>query len=115
MDKTTYEKTKKSAGVLPQLYEMVFTAYEKTTSVDCMVLGTNSVIGYSSNPKTKPEYIEKHLTEILKGNGHRRTVKIYTNYQKFESRVREMAALESAPEAAAKNQKVMDVLKAIAL
>jgi len=110
-----YKKTKESAGVLPQLYEMVFTAYEKTTSVDCLVLGTKSIIGYSSNPKTSPEYIEKHLTEILDANGYKRTVKIFTDFPHFEARIKDMASLDSALEAAEKNQKVVDVLKAIAL
>ena len=56
-DPAVYEKTRKAAGELPALYDCVFTAYEKTTSVDALVLGQGSVIGYSSNPKTNPEYI----------------------------------------------------------
>ena len=115
VEPSVYEKTKKAAGVLPVLYEMVFTAYEKTTSVDCLVLGSGSVIGYSSHPKANPEYIEKHLTDILQNNGVKRTVKIYLDYGKFEGRVREMAALETAKDAAKRNEKAIDVLKAIAL
>lgn len=105
----------KGAGELPALYDCVFTAYEKTTSVDALVLGQGSVIGYSSNPKTNPEYIEKHLTEILQGNNVKRTVKIFKDYRKFETRVKEMAASESAGDEKRKNEKAVDVLKAIAL
>lgn len=85
-DPAVYEKTRKAAGELPALYDCVFTAYEKTTSVDALVLGREGVIGYSSNPKTNPEYIEKHLTEILQGNNVKRTVKIFKDYRKFETR-----------------------------
>lgn len=115
MDQADYERTCQAAGKLPVLYEMVFTAYEKTTSVDALVLGPGSFIGYSSAPKTKPEYIEKHLTEILQNNGVKRTVKIYTDFKKFEARIKEMAALETAEEAEKRNQKAADVLKVIAL
>ena len=114
-DPAVYEKTRKAAGELPALYDCVFTAYEKTTSVDALVLGQGSVIGYSSNPKTNPEYIEKHLTEILQGNNVKRTVKIFKDYRKFETRVKEMAASESAGDEKRKNEKAVDVLKAIAL
>lgn len=115
MDPALCRRTKDAAGALPVLYEMVFTAYEKTTSVDCLVLGANSVIGYSSNPKTNPEYIEKHLTDMLQNNGVKRTVKIFQDYGKFELRIKEMAALDSARDAAKKNEKTVDVLKSIAL
>ena len=114
-DPAVYEKTRKAAGELPALYDCVFTAYEKTTSVDALVLGQGSVIGYSSNPKTNPEYIEKHLTEILQGNNVKRTVKIFKDYRKFETRVKEMAASESAGDEKRKNEKAVDVLKAITL
>ena len=114
-DPAVYEKTRKAAGELPALYDCVFTANEKTTSVDALVLGQGSVIGYSSNPKTNPEYIEKHLTEILQGNNVKRTVKIFKDYRKFETRVKEMAASESAGDEKRKNEKAVDVLKAIAL
>ena len=115
MEEKCFTRTVTAAGELPQLYEMVFTAYEKTTSVDCLVLGGKNVIGYSSNPKTQPEYIEKHLTEILQANNCKRTVKIFLDYEKFHSRIQEMAQLESASLAEAKNEKAIEVLKAIAL
>lgn len=114
-DPAVCKNTAKAAGRLPVLYEMVFTAYEKTTSIDALVLGGGSIIGYSSNPKTNPEYIEKHLTEILMNNGVKRTVKIFRDYRKFEGRIKEMAASETAQDAARRNEKAIDVLKAIAL
>ena len=111
----TYEKTKAASGKLPQLYEMVFTAYEKNTPVDSIVLGPKSVIGYCSSSKASPEFLEKHLTDILAGNNIKRTVKIYTDFHSFEVRVKEMAALDTAGESAARNEKTRDVLLAIAL
>ena len=114
-DPEVYEKTRKAAGELPVLYDCVFTAYEKTTSVNALVLGQGCVIGYSSDPKTSPEYIEKHLTEILQGNNVKRTVKLFRDYRKFETRVKEMAASEAAGDEKRKNKKAVDVLKAIAL
>ena len=96
-DPEVYEKTRKAAGELPVLYDCVF------------------VIGYSSDPKTSPEYIEKHLTEILQGNNVKRTVKLFRDYRKFETRVKEMAASEAAGDEKRKNEKAVDVLKAIAL
>ena len=114
-DPEVYEKTRKAAGELPVLYDCVFTAYEKTTSVNALVLGQSCVIGYSSDPKTSPEYIEKHLTEILQGNNVKRTVKLFRDYRKFETRVKEMAASEAAGDEKRKNKKAVDVLKAIAL
>ncbi len=115
MSREDYERTKKAAKCLPQLYEMVFTAYEKTSTVDCLVLGPNSVIGYSSDPKINLEFVEKHLTEILQNNGVKRNVKIFREFTKFESRVKEMTTLEKAEEAALRNEKAIDVLKTIAL
>lgn len=110
-----YRETEAAAGGLPTLYELVFTAYEKTTPIDCMVLGAGCVAGYTSSPKADIPYIERHLSTILENNHAKRTVKIYTDFNKFKARVEEMAKSQEAKESAVRNEKARDVLLSIAL
>lgn len=51
-DPAVYEKTRKAAGELPALYDCVFTAYEKTTSVDALVLARE--VSSAIHPTRRP-------------------------------------------------------------
>lgn len=76
------EKVKEQAGRygagLTQLYDMVFTSYEKNYQVSHMVVKGHLVCGYTEDGKCDIRACEKHLDALLKQGGCRGvTVKVY--------------------------------------
>ena len=50
------------------LYDMTFTAYQKTVPVDAVAVSGTQVIGYVSSEKADLSFGEEHIREILKNN-----------------------------------------------
>lgn len=91
------EQTREKAKDLVTSYEMVVTAYEGSMPLDAMVVCGNQVVCYSSRgKKDKFEFMEKHMSEILKENGyHSVKVKIFQDKKHYLDRVEQLA---KAPE-----------------
>ena len=87
LDQETYQKIADHVGELVVSYEMYMTFYEKSAFIDAFAICGNLVVGYSSDPKIDAAFMEAEAQKILKGNGYRTTVKIFTDLKPFLDRL----------------------------
>lgn len=90
LDKEVYGQIQSHAGELVMSYEMYMTFYEKSAFIDAFAICGNLVVGYSSDPKIDPAFMETEAQKILKGNGYRTTVKIFQDLKPFLERLDSM-------------------------
>lgn len=90
MDPTVYRQIQQHAGQLVMSYEMYMTFYEKSACIDAFAICGNVVVGFSSDPKIDAAYIEKEAQKIIRGNGFKATVKIFTKLDPFLERLDSM-------------------------
>ncbi len=80
---------------LPELYDMVFTTYDKTHVVGHMVIAGNTVCGFSEDKNFKEKEFQTHIQNVLKTDGHKNiTVKIFTDINKYTERLEQLKDLE---------------------
>ena len=82
-----YHKIHEHAGELTMSYEMYMTFYEKSANIDAFAICGNTVAGYSSDPRIDASFMEKECQKILRGNGFKATVKIFTRLDPFLERL----------------------------
>ena len=87
-----YHKIHDHAGELTMSYEMYMTFYEKSANIDAFAICGNTVAGYSSDPRIDASFMEKECQKILRGNGFKATVKIFTRLDPFLERLDSMNA-----------------------
>ena len=87
-----YHKIHEHAGELTMSYEMYMTFYEKSANIDAFAICGNTVAGYSSDPRIDASFMEKECQKILRGNGFKATVKIFTCLDPFLERLDSMNA-----------------------
>lgn len=87
-----YHKIHEHAGELTMSYEMYMTFYEKSANIDAFAICGNTVAGYSSDPRIDASFMEKECQKILRGNGFKATVKIFTRLDPFLERLDSMNA-----------------------
>ena len=80
----------KPAGELVMSYEMYMTFYEKSASIDAFAICGNTVVGFSSDPKIDAAFMEQEAQKILRGNGFKANVKIFTRLPQFLERLDSM-------------------------
>ena len=90
LDETLYKKIREHQDRLDMAYEMYMTFYEKSASIDAFAICGNVVAGYSSDPKIDVSYMEKEAQKILRGNGFKVNVKIFTRLEQFLERLDSM-------------------------
>ena len=92
-DPDLVEETKKRAAGLVTSFEMTVTAYEGSMPIDALVVCGNQVACFSSRgKKEKTGFMEKHMADILKGNGYLSVnVKIFQDRKHFLERVDQLA------------------------
>lgn len=80
---------------LPQLYDMVFTTYDKTHVVNHMVIAGNTVCGFSEDKNFKEKEFNAHIQNVLKTDGFKNvSVKIFTDINKYTERLEQLKDLE---------------------
>ncbi len=80
---------------LPELYDMVFTTYDKTHVVGHMVIAGNTVCGFSEDKNFKEKEFQTHIQNVLKTDGYKNiTVKIFTDINKYTERLEQLKDLE---------------------
>lgn len=80
---------------LPQLYDMVFTTYDKTHVVSHMVIAGNTVCGFSEDKNFKEKEFNTHIQNVLKTDGYKNiSVKIFTDINKYTERLEQLKDLE---------------------
>ena len=84
-----------SIGKLYGLYHMYFTSYDKNFPIDHLVITSNSVIGFSSNPKFDEKMFITHLKDHMRKDGIKDiTIKIFDDYNKYLNRLSEINNLD---------------------
>lgn len=88
LESVTYE--------LNELYDMVFTSYDKNFNVAHMVIAGNTVCGYTESDKFDDKAFQTHIMNVLKLDGHKNvTVKIFTDLNKYIDRIVQLNESES--------------------
>ena len=90
MDEKIYKEICEHAGDLVMSYEMYMTFYEKSASIDAFAICGNTVVGFSSDPKIDAAFMEQEAQKILRGNGFKANVKIFTRLPQFLERLDSM-------------------------
>ena len=91
MDPAVYQQIEERSGDLVKAYELTVSAYEKNTPIDSLVVCGYHVAAYTSRPDADTVFAEKHIKEILKGNGYRADVKIFKDLKPYLERVSSLA------------------------
>ena len=77
-------------GELDMAYEMYMTFYEKSAYIDAAAVCGNTVVAYSSDPKIDASFMETNSQKIIRKNGYKVTVKIFTDLRPFLERLDSM-------------------------
>ena len=84
-------------GTLCNLYDMVFTSYNENFVVSHLVIADKTICGYSMRPDFNEKAFQSHLNSILRTDGYKDiTIKIFTNLEKYEERLQQLAELEQS-------------------
>lgn len=80
---------------LPELFDMVFTTYDKTHIVNHMVIAGNTVCGFSEDKNFKEKEFNTHIQNVLKTDGFKTvTFKVFTDIKKYTERLEQLKELE---------------------
>ena len=71
-------------------YELYMTFYEKSAYIDAAAVCGNTVVAYSSDPKIDASFMETNSQKIIRKNGYKVTVKIFTDLRPFLERLDSM-------------------------
>lgn len=87
LPREAYEKIHGHMGELTCAYDLVITAYEKNTSIGAVAICGYEVAAYTHSEKTDIPFAEEHITTILKGNGYKAHVKIFSEQKAYLERL----------------------------
>ena len=85
-----YQEISKHAGELVMSYEMYMTFYEKSGYLDAVAVCGNTVVGYTSDPKTDIAYLAEQSQKIIRKNGYKVDVKILRDLKPYLERLDSM-------------------------
>ena len=71
-------------------YEMYMTFYEKSAAIDAFAICGNTVTGFSHDSGIDVHFMEEECQKILRGNGFKANVKIFTRLPAFLERLDSM-------------------------
>ena len=101
---------------LTKNYDLVFTSEKKIMPVESIVIKGNTVCGYTSNKKHDLQTIEQHLKQYLKANQLQRvSVKIYSDFSNYLTRVEEMNQLKDDEGARMSEASISRVITSLSL
>ena len=90
MDSALYQKIRTHQRKLDMAYELYMTFYEKSAYIDAVAICGNTVAAYSSDPKVDAAFMETNAQKIIRKNGYKATVKIFTDIRPFLERLDSM-------------------------
>lgn len=98
---------------LCELYDMVFTSYDKNFSVAHMVIAGNTVCGFTEVSPFADKEFQAHINSVLKMDGHKNvTVKIFTDVEKYIDRIGQLNESEADT---TNSNAIAETLKSVAL
>lgn len=107
------ERLENISYTLNELYDMVFTTYDKNYSVSHMVIAGNTVCGYTEMSNFAEKDFQTHILNVLKMDGHKNvTVKIFTDIEKYIDRIGQLNESEADTSNSAA---IAETLKSVAL
>ena len=113
MSKENCARIEDARKTLPQLFDMVFTTYDKNYVVSHMVIAGNTICGFSEDKSFPEKEFQTHIQNVLKTDHYNNvTVKIFTDLNKYLERIRQLEQLEAED---ANILGIMDTLKSVAL
>ncbi|MCI8854077.1 MAG: hypothetical protein HFI30_02235 [Lachnospiraceae bacterium] len=92
MDPSLYNTIHPHVESLVHVYELVLTTYEKNYPIDSMVISGSNLAAYSTRKDLDTKAAENHIRKILKDNGLRQNVKIFTDLKHYLERADALAA-----------------------
>lgn len=99
---------------LPELYDMVFTTYEKTHIVSHMVIAGNTVCGFTESKNFQEKEFYNHIKGVLKADGYKNiSVKVFTDISKYTERLEQLKNMEI--DEAVNILGLMDTFRSVAL
>lgn len=90
MDAKLYETIRAHQKDLVMSYEMYMTFYEKSGYIDACAVCGNTVVCYSSDPKIDAAFMGEQAQKIVRKNGYKVTLKIFTDLKPFLERLDSM-------------------------
>ncbi len=98
---------------LCQLYDMVFTSYDKNFSISHIVIAGNTVCGFTETNAFAEKEFQTHINSVLKLDGHKNvTVKIFTDMEKYIERINQLNESEADT---SNSEAIAETLKSVAL
>lgn len=96
-----------------ELYDMVFTSYDKNFSVSHIIIAGNTVCGYTETNSFPEKEFQNHINSVLKMDGHKNiTVKIFTDMEKYLDRI---GQLNDSEIDTSNSEAIAETLKSVAL
>ncbi|MCD7836165.1 MAG: hypothetical protein LUG83_05895 [Lachnospiraceae bacterium] len=103
----------KSRGELDELYDMVFTSYDRNYVIAHLAVKGNTICGFTEDVKLDEQAFYRHIDAILKTDGFRdASIKIYKDIKKYEERLKQMNELDADD---ANTKGIINTLKSVAL
>lgn len=90
LDAELYKTIREHQGELVMAYEMYMTFYEKSGYIDAAAVCGNTVACYSSDPKIDAAFMGEQAQKIIRKNGYKVTLKIFTDLKPFLERLDSM-------------------------
>ena len=90
MDESLYREISAHQGNLDMGYEMYMTFYEKNAYIDAVAVCGNLVVAYSSDPKIDVRFMEENIQKVIRKNGYKAEVHIFTDLRKYTERLDSM-------------------------
>ena len=96
-----------------ELYDMVFTSYDKNFAISHMVIAGNTVCGITEAKNFADKEFQTHINNVLKLDGHKNvTIKIFTDMDKYINRIGQLNESETD---VSNSETVAQTLKSVAL
>lgn len=113
LDKNIADKIDAVRKTLPELYDLVYTTYDKTFVVSHMVIAGNTVCGYTEDKNFQEKDFYAHIQNVLQTDHYKNvSVKVFTDLNKYLERIEQLEKLETEN---ANILGIMDTLKSVAL
>lgn len=96
MDPALYKELKSHTDGMNCLYELGLTTYEKNYPISALVIKDSNIAAFTEKKDMDVRACEDHIFRILKDNGIKENVKIFTDKKKFLERVDDLK--EKTPE-----------------
>lgn len=109
----SFDIIQKSSDGLAELYDMVFTSYDRNYSVAHIAVKGNTICGFTEDIRFDEQAFNKHIDGILKTDNFRDTsVKIYKDIKKYSERLMQMKELDADD---SNTEGIISTLKSVAL